>query len=203
MHKAVIINITFFILLLSIILLHISCSRNQESWINYTNANCVITLVIEGNYIWAGTDGGVIKWNIDNGEYIKFTTADGLVDNIVQSIAIDSEGNKWFGTSGGVSKFDGKNWTTFTTDDGLAYNEAPFIVIDPEDNKWIGYGYYAKGVSKYDGTNWTTYTESDGLVDDRVLSIAVDSAGNKWFGTRAGLSFLGNPVTGFNRSLSP
>ena len=59
---------TFFLLLLTIFLSNISCSRYQETWINFTNANCVITLVTEGNYIWAGTDGGVVKWNIRNGE---------------------------------------------------------------------------------------------------------------------------------------
>ena len=185
----------FFLLFITIFLSNISCFHYKETWINFTNANCVITLAIEGNYIWAGTVGGVVKWNINNGEYIKFTSADGLVDNVVLSIAIDSEGNKWFGTSGGVNKFDGTNWTTFTTNDGLAYNSVDLIVIDPEDNKWFGYGYHGKGVSKYDGTNWTTYTESDGLIDDRVLSIGIDSKGNKWFGARAGLSFLGDPAT--------
>ena len=44
-----------------------------------------------------------------------YTTVDGLAYNIVRSIAIDSEGNIWFGTwGGGVSKFDGKRWTTYT-----------------------------------------------------------------------------------------
>ena len=32
------------------------------------------------------------------------------------------EGNKWFGTDGGVSKFDGANWTTYTTSNGLVNN---------------------------------------------------------------------------------
>ena len=116
----------------------------------------------------------------------------------MSSIAIDSEGNKWFayGFSGeGVSKFDGTNWTTYTTDDGLADNNVDYIVIDQEGIKWFVYGYNAKGVSKFDGTNWTTYTESDGLINNRVLSIGIDSEGNKWFGTRAGLSFLGDPAT--------
>ena len=76
MHKTDIVRNTLFLLLLSIPLSNISCSRSQESWVNFTNANCVITLATEGNYIWVGTDGGVVKWNINNGEYIKFTSAD-------------------------------------------------------------------------------------------------------------------------------
>jgi ligand-binding sensor domain-containing protein len=37
------------------------------------------------------------------------------------AIAIDCEGNKWFGTDAGVSKFDGSNWTTYdASNSGLA-----------------------------------------------------------------------------------
>ncbi len=134
MHKADIIKNTFLLFLLSILLSNISCSRYQETWVNFTNANCVNTVAIEGNYIWAGTSGGVVKWNINNGEYIKFTSADGLVNNIVFSIAIDSAGNKWFGTSEGISRFDGTNWTSYTTDG----NNVNSIAIDSEGNIWFG-----------------------------------------------------------------
>ena len=118
-----------------------------------------------------------------------------LVDDYVGPIAIDSEGILWVASSKGLSRFDGTNWATYTTDDGLADNSINSIAIDSEGNKWFFYGYDGKGVSKFDGTNWTTYTESDGLIDNRVLSIGIDSEGNKWFGTRAGLSFLGDPTT--------
>lgn len=33
-----------------------------------------------------------------------------LLENQISSIAIDSLGNKWFGTMAGASKFDGINW---------------------------------------------------------------------------------------------
>jgi len=141
---------------------------------NFTNANCVITLASEGNYIWAGTVGGVVKWNISNGEYIKLTSADGLVDNVVLSIAIDSEGNKWFGTSEGISRFDDTNWTSYTTNGNAVYS----IAIDSEGVIWFG---KEKGVSSYDGVSWTEYDKSDGLANDYVSSIAIDSEGNKWF----------------------
>ena len=183
---------SFFLLLLTIFYLTISCSRYQESWVNFTNANNVSRLALEGNYIWAVSYGGVVRWNINTGEYIKYITADGLIDNDVRSIAIDSEGNKWFGTTEGVSKFYGTNWTTYTTSDGLAENRVNSIAIDLEGNKWFG---TTEGVSKFDGTNWTNYTTSDGLAENWVVSIAIDSYGNKWFGTGGGVSFLGDPVT--------
>jgi ligand-binding sensor domain-containing protein len=41
------------------------------------------------------------------------TSNSGLASNEVFAVAIDSSGNKWFGTGGGVSRFDGVNWTTY------------------------------------------------------------------------------------------
>jgi ligand-binding sensor domain-containing protein len=36
--------------------------------------------------------------------WTTYTTSDGLVSNNVLAIAIDKDGNKWFGTGNGVSK---------------------------------------------------------------------------------------------------
>jgi ligand-binding sensor domain-containing protein len=53
-------------------------------------------------------------------EWQTFTVADGLAHNIIQAILEDSNGNLWFGTRSGVSRYDGTNWTRYTTKDGLA-----------------------------------------------------------------------------------
>jgi ligand-binding sensor domain-containing protein len=59
----------------------------------------------------------------------KWTTFDtansGLAGNSVIAIAVDKQGNKWFGTDGrGVSKFDGATWTTYTTIHSVLSNAA-------------------------------------------------------------------------------
>jgi hypothetical protein len=91
-------------------------------------------------------------------------------------------GNKWVGTSGGVSEFDGTNWITYTTADGLSNNNVNAVAIDLQGNKWFGFGFSGGGVSKFDGTNWTSYTTADGLGSNSVYSIYIDAKGNKWFG---------------------
>ena len=45
---------------------------------------------------------------------------DGLGQAIVKSILQDKEGNMWFGTMAGVSRFDGQKFYNFDTKDGLA-----------------------------------------------------------------------------------
>ncbi len=58
----------------------------------------------------------------------------------VLSIAIDDQGNKWFGTNyGGVGKFDDINWTVYnTSNSGLPEDIVYSIVIDALENKWFG-----------------------------------------------------------------
>jgi len=123
------------------------------------------------------------------------TENSGLPHNQVTSIAIDAEGNKWFGTFyGEVVKFDNANWTVYnSTNSGLPGEyRISSIAIDAQDNKWFGASFTPNlgtggGLVKFDNTNWTIYNRSNsGLPNNTVTAIAIDSLGNKWIGTRGG-----------------
>ena len=58
------------------------------------------------------------------------TEADGLTSKTVLTIFEDSHGNMWFGTTEGVTRYDGENSRTFTTEDGLAQNTIGLIFED-------------------------------------------------------------------------
>ncbi|MFZ5877105.1 MAG: ligand-binding sensor domain-containing protein [Nitrospirota bacterium] len=108
--------------------------------------------------------------------------------NYVLAIAIDRTGAKWFGTWGaGLSRFDGRRWTTFTKADGLGGNYIHALGVDHEGLLWAGTD---GGASWYDGARWRTYTTRDGLLDNNVFSLAFDERGTRWFGTWKGLSKL-------------
>jgi ligand-binding sensor domain-containing protein len=108
--------------------------------------------------------------------------------NYVLAIAIDAKGAKWFGTWGaGLSRFDGRRWTTFTQADGLGGNYIHALGVDREGLLWAGTD---GGASWYDGARWRTYTTRDGLLDNNVFSMAFDEHGVRWFGTWKGLSKL-------------
>ena len=60
----------------------------------------------------------------------------------VHCIAIDKEGNKWFGTSygsvGALVKFDGSNWTVYdSANSGFPNDGIESLAIDDQGNKWI------------------------------------------------------------------
>ncbi|MBI1923358.1 sigma-70 family RNA polymerase sigma factor [Candidatus Poribacteria bacterium] len=114
------------------------------------------------------------------------TTKDGLAGDTVTAIFEDSKGNIWFGTTNGVSRYDGKTFRNFTTKDGLAVDVVGTIFEDSKGNLWFGTGRWdAKGggVSRYDGKTFRNFTPKDGLADDIVLAVFEDRDGNLWFGT--------------------
>ena len=129
-------------------------------WHNYTNGNEIRDLAVEGNYVWAATEGGAVRWNRTDGTYVKYTTADGLRSNTVRAVAVDGVGNKWFGTDSGLNKYDGSTWTTYTSADGVWTLDVNAIAVDGNGHVWVGTN---RGVSKYDGSTWASFTTADGL----------------------------------------
>lgn len=53
-------------------------------------------------------------YRYDGKTWTHFTTEDGLVDNKICTITLDSSGNAWFGSfDKGISRFDGERWISF------------------------------------------------------------------------------------------
>ncbi|HUS99704.1 MAG TPA: two-component regulator propeller domain-containing protein, partial [Candidatus Thermoplasmatota archaeon] len=137
------------------------------------------------------------------GIWKTYSEKDNLALFWVHSIAVDNDGVLWFGTTSGLSSFDGEIWKTYTKKDGLASNNIWTIAQDNEGVMWFGYGYDGFGVTSFDGTIWKTYTWFDGLVDNEVYDIAVDKSGAKWFATHDGVSkFDGNTWTSYTEKNS-
>ena len=133
---------------------------------------------------WVGTlSEGVSHY--DGERWVAYTSADGLADDAVTSIATTPDGTLCFGTENGISCFDGGAWNTYTTD-GPADNAIPKVAVAPDGVVWVGTGTMGRfasgrGVSRFDGT-WTSYTTKDGLAHDIVNTIAVGPDGVVWAG---------------------
>ena len=74
----------------------------RGTWTTFTNSDYISDMAIRSDTLWCATTGGVVRWNIRDMTYKKFITSDGLSNNYVTSIAIDSHGIVWAGTDGGV-----------------------------------------------------------------------------------------------------
>ena len=115
------------------------------------------------------------------GEWLSFDVQDGLPESTVNSILLDRDGLLWFGTHGGVSRYDGEHFTSFTTADGLASNRLLSLLQDRQGYIWFG---TTEGVSRYDGEHFTTFTTADGLAGWQVNTMTEDRDGHLWFGTK-------------------
>ena len=128
--------------------------------------------------------GAVTGWQ-------TFTEADGLADDYVLSIAEDDEGNIWFGTNNGVSRFDGENWETFKSDNSdLPDNVVYQVMPGYEGEIWATTG---EGVAKYVSGEWQKFADNQS-----TLSIFKDSERLVWFSNGDnGLDYY----TGYNRQI--
>ena len=163
--------------------------------------------------LWFGTEGGLVRYEArqdvdrqDVGEgFTIFTTADGLVDNRVHVLGVDSRGDLWFSTGrwqgASLVRCDGRrssrtvpaSFTTFTAENGLGVGAAFSMLEDRAGHLWFD---LHNGVSRYDGrtssradsVSFTTFTTENGLPQDQVMAVMEDRDGYVWAGTFAGLS---------------
>ena len=117
-----------------------------------------------------------------------------LADNTVHAVVVDKNNVLWFGTEGGVSKFDGTTWTNFNSNNsGLTDNFVNCIYIDTFGNKWIGTN---NGVYKYNDTDWIHYNVANSGIANNVVNSVLWVKGIYWFATYGGVSRF----NGFNWS---
>ncbi|GAA4841420.1 two-component regulator propeller domain-containing protein [Algivirga pacifica] len=79
----------------------------------------------------------------------QYTNREGLAQNHSVSLAMDSKGYLWIGSSeGGVSRFDGHTFDVYDTSNGLSSNFIQKVTVDALDNVWVQ---TSKGLHCLDG----------------------------------------------------
>jgi signal transduction histidine kinase/ligand-binding sensor domain-containing protein/DNA-binding NarL/FixJ family response regulator len=98
-----------------------------------------VTCILEDarGRVWVSTNGGgVIR--IEDGDYRRYTTEDGLQHNNVSHILEDEKGHLWFSSwGGGISRYDGDVFQHFLKRDGLASNAAQETILDQDGRFWM------------------------------------------------------------------
>jgi ligand-binding sensor domain-containing protein/tRNA A-37 threonylcarbamoyl transferase component Bud32 len=124
-------------------------------WTNFTNANFVSALALQGSYLWTGGTGGLVRWNLQDGSYVELGIVDGLASGMVKDLVVDKAGNLWVATDAGISRFNGQKWQTFDEADGLGSDWVESLAIDAQGNLWAGTAYGQRGLNYYDGKTWS------------------------------------------------
>ena len=111
-----------------------------------------------------------------------YSVDEGLPQATVYEMLLDNKGYLWFGTQGGLSRFDGENFEVYNQENGLAGNHVLELYQDRKNNIWIGYRY--EGVSKWDGTSFHHYKDKLSGLNKGISDILEDTLGNIWIGTK-------------------
>ncbi len=78
------------------------------------------------NHLWIGTFGsGLCRLDKLTGQIRRFSTAEGLPNNVIYAILPDGNGHLWLSTNGGLCRFDSRTFEVrnYSTDDGLPGEE--------------------------------------------------------------------------------
>ena len=103
-----------------------------------SNGN-VLSITGKGGDIWVGTLGGVSHLTASAGGYRieNFTRADGISDNYVYQIQLDSSGALWIATDGqGITRLDSKGPRVFQQAEGLGDKVIYSLALDENDHIW-------------------------------------------------------------------
>ncbi len=160
-------------------------SYSQSDFVSILNIE-IYDFAIEKDTVWICTgDSLLIKLQTDGTILDSIVLIHDTVDNVLYSIAIDTNGVKWIATEGkGVFSYDGKTLINYTTEDGLAFDFTTSIAVDKQNRIWIGTE--GHGISVFDGNKWDTIKVSDDK-KEVVYSIKIDSSDTKWISTYFGI----------------
>lgn len=161
-----------------------------SSWTIYTLLDGLPSTEISQLY----TDGSGVLWiaygrygrrgvtRFDGETFQTYTVNDGLDSDSILSIA-EYGGTMYFGSTVGLTIYDGATWINYPNRDRLISPNIFDIVQDNSGVMWFG---TSKGISRFDGVGWYTYYTGDPIMDD-VVDMEVGPDGTVWgrssFGT--------------------
>lgn len=102
-----------------------------DCWEGFSALNAVRSLLLKDDYLFIGTKlGGVAKYDLASGQHVRYGMSEGLASNEGHNFCLDGAGRVWAGTGfyifmggnyyefwGGISRFDGSDWTSFYPSD--------------------------------------------------------------------------------------
>lgn len=129
---------------------------------------------------------GVVQ--AQSSDYIRsyLTVKEGLSQNEVTAIGEDNDGFMWFGTRGGLNRYDGYDFKIFKperqSDNSILNPSIECLYFDSSGKAWVGTK--SGGISIYDPIK-ELFLPSDSLIrtlPNRVISVLEDFDGVYWIG---------------------
>jgi ligand-binding sensor domain-containing protein/signal transduction histidine kinase len=122
-------------------------------------------------------------------EYLArvWQTDEGLPNNRVQAIAQTPDGYLWVGTSEGLARFDGMQFTTFSGPRSLGINRASISALCAATDGTLWIGTEKAGIKRWQDGRFSTFS-GKGFPEDRTVhAICQTRNGAIWIGSKRGL----------------
>jgi ligand-binding sensor domain-containing protein len=172
----------------------------QEVWVTMGQYRRLETNTNTGEPVWQLQKGGISYFRAGAWTTYQQSDTDSTAyprSAVINAVAIDSQGRKWFATTGqGLEVLEGEStWSGFTLSaNGLGDNNVLALSIDDEDHVWAatadssGNGTEIS-VLNHKGTigttsddTWQHFTTADGLPSDTIRAIDAISPDLVWLG---------------------
>lgn len=130
------------------------------------------SLLARGDTLWVGTNGGgIYRFNLENGEWRRFTRKDGLLSDLVRAVSDGPDGNVWAATFMGVNVIDSDRITKSICHSGsdvssISHNSVRALCLDSQGGMWLGNYYH--GIDYHHPLRPVFLKASDFLEDERV-----------------------------------
>jgi ligand-binding sensor domain-containing protein len=151
-------------------------------------------IFVDGDVVWVGTSGGVVRYDTRGDDYKLYDTKSGLLSNGVFYVG-KLDGKLAVGTyGGGLSLLDGDRWQTYNIPDGLGDAFVYDVLKAKNGDVWIATWSgvnRVRGGDLKDRSKWELHTvdsSKGGLPNDWVYGLAEGRDGDIWLGTEGGLA---------------
>lgn len=140
----------------------------------------------EGNFLWLGTDAGLVLF--DGHRYELILRPDSLGDNRVSAVYRDQHEQLWVGyRDGGIFHYDPfRQLQLWEPEEGWPQVPITAFAEDEEGNLWLST--YGEGLYYWTGKRLYNFGTDDGLSGEEVYTINSDQKGRIWAATDGGVS---------------
>src|SRR5262249_50568323 len=124
--------------------------------------------------------------------FASFTSADGLISNVVEGVGIESDGSAWFATAVGLSRRDvSGTWKSYPSSSSFP-GDFKEVKVAADGTVWAASS--TGGAAFFNGAVWTVLGAGSGLPSNKVEAIGFDPDGATWIGS-------GNTLVKWDRAI--
>ncbi len=141
-----------------------SLTAQTPNFVHYTSTKNVNDIALDGQYVWAATNGGVVRYDMLTEQTTFYNRGNsGIPINEVFSIAIDAQGTRWLGTKIGLVRWQGDDFTLLNPigSNGTLLKLAIYhLRVDAIGVVWMHTTDNGAGLISYDGLIWNVYDDN-------------------------------------------